>query len=131
DKSKYVATVTNTPATIIMMVSIYSTSLLILKIMVTTTPTTVRATPVSKIVTVVSSIVPYRGIWICINDCCKKGCPSMVTPLPDNNTMMTPNAATCWKSKGMPFCTVSISKANNNKTNAEASTKPAINPPPG
>src|SRR5690625_1546280 len=99
--------------------------------MVTTTPTTVRATPVSKIVTVENWMVPYNGKGNDNNVCFKKASPNTIAPKPVKTTIAAPVAPTNLKSTGKPCLTVSISKASNNKTRLDASTNPPTNPPPG
>lgn len=62
ERIRYVATATRIPINIIINVSIrYPPSSLMLKIIVTNTPTTVKATPASNMVTVVSSVTPKIG----------------------------------------------------------------------
>src|SRR5699024_1309258 len=112
-------------------VSIYYTSSLILKIIVTTTPTTANETPASNNVTVEISISPKTGRVKLANVCVKKGLPNTTEPIPVKTTRAAPTAATILKSTGIPRFTVSISKASNISTKLDAKTSPPTNPPPG
>src|SRR5699024_5927146 len=103
------ATVTSTPATIIINVSICYTSSLILKIIVTTTPTTTRATPSSKNVTVESSTSPKNGKITVAKVSVKNGSPKIIEPRPVSKTIKAPIAETILKSKGILYLIVSIS----------------------
>src|SRR5699024_11374264 len=94
DRNKYVAIITNTPAKIIIKLSIRYTSSLILKIIVTTTPTTVRATPASNKVTVDRAVSPIKEKYFDVNVCVKKGPQNIKAPNPIAPQGKTQTAAT-------------------------------------
>src|SRR5699024_12797850 len=106
----------------------YSTSSLILKIIVTTTPITVKATPISNIVAEVHLIVPKKGTVNSKKTCFKKGSPKKTDEKPEASTMNTPVAPTFLKSTGSSSIKVSITKTSKMTTNAHARTNRPTTP---
>src|SRR5699024_7750440 len=130
DRNKYVAIITNTPAKIIIKLSIRYTSSLILKIIVTTTPTTVRATPASNKVTVDRAVSPIKEKYFDVNVCVKKGSPNTNAHNPVAAKTKTPISATTIKMSGNTITTEKTALTKESKTNKKERTTTAINTPP-
>ena len=95
--------------------------------MVTAVPITARATPVSKIVAVASSVFPKMEDQNIQMFVLKRADTKKTSPIPVNMAIKTPSAATFLKLNGMFFLMVSISNARNKSVIPDATLNPPIN----